>query len=156
MIPLVRAGLGILVGCAGIILVLCRSSIAQESELCYIKTASGQVVSLNKLCDSKSSSNVRRGSRMQPPGEVKINPNGTWGMMPGGDEPVQLPDGSTVYPDGRIALPGMEGFSMKTVVRNGESVGIQFYKPNGAPMQPDEFHKLSSGEFIEQKGFKLK
>jgi hypothetical protein len=126
---------------------------AKEVDGCHIKMQSGVVVQLNKLCGSKKPAKpVNVGSQMKP-GEVKINPDGSWIAMPGGSKPVNLPDGSTFYPDGRIQFPGMEGFSLKLMMKNEKMVGAQFYGPDGLPMKPGEFHKLSSGEIIEQRGF---
>ena len=153
MASLISRVASILLGCIGTIMVLSMSSIAQEAEGCYIKTASGQVVLLNKLCESKSRSRVGGANRMKP-GEVKRISAGAWTVMPGGDKPVHLPNGITVHPDTRLELPGMEGWSMKPIVKNGEPSGVQLYKPDGSPMQLGEFHKLSSGQIIKQEGFK--
>ncbi len=153
MVSLICRVASILLGCAGTFMVLSKSSIADEVEGCYMKTASGQVVLLNKLCELKSRSRVGGANRMKP-GEVERVSAGAWAVMPGGDKPVQLPNGITVYPDGRLELPGMEGCSMKPIVKNGEPSGVQLYKPDGSPMRLGEFHKLSSGQIIKQEGFK--
>jgi hypothetical protein len=125
---------------------------AQEIETCYMKTQSGQVIKLDKLCRSKIKPSAGGSNRMKP-GDIEKTPNG-WAVMPGGSKPVQLPDGSVVYPDGRLAPPGMDGFSIGFIMKNGEPAGTQYYRPDGFPMQPGEFHKLASGEVIEQRGFK--
>jgi hypothetical protein len=148
MLYLISKVTRILLGGAVIVMSLSRASIAQEVGTCYMKTESGQVVLLNKLCELKSRSSVRGSNRMKP-GEFKRRSDGLWEVMPG-DKPVTTPDGSVVYPDGRFSTPSMEGYSMQFILKNGKPVGAQYYAPDGNPMKVGESHTLPSGGIVTQ------
>ncbi len=146
------------IGFFALIVSFSGSSYANDIDTCYMKTQSGAVVLLDKLCRPRNHLDANHNGMGLKPGEFLIKPDGSWIVAPGGPKPVKLPDGTIVYPDARVQFPFMEGFSMKSgkMTENGKSLPEQYYRPDGSPMNPGEFYKLSSGETIEQKGVEPK
>jgi hypothetical protein len=97
---------------------------AQQVDLCYMKTSSGQTVSLQKLCEKLREAKEEQMEELEP------KASGTsWVAVLGGTRPQRMPNGDVVYPDGTIKYA--DGKSAKIEIVNGLPVGIKIYDKDG-------------------------
>jgi hypothetical protein len=130
-----------------------RASTAQNGDICSMQTSSGRQISLDKLCGrsgGKAMSGLMWDENNYDPTFVTHEKDGSWSVLMGAPHPFKYPDGSILWPDGRITEP--EGYTRKLVIKDDKVTGVQYYKPDGVtPLRPGEKMMLPTGHKVVQK-----
>jgi hypothetical protein len=131
-------------------------AVAQQDDLCFMQTTSGQRISLGKLCGKstdKVMSDFMWDENNYDPKFVTHQSDGAWSVVIGAPHPFKYPDGSILWPDGRVTEP--EGYTSKLITKNGKVVGVQYYQADGKTLlNPGEVVKLPTGQNITQQDFR--
>jgi hypothetical protein len=141
-------GLGLFITMSGV-------AVGQSDDLCFMRTSSGQQISLGKLCRKPADKNMDDivwDENNYDPRYVTREGDGAWTVTVGAPRPFRFPGGSVLWPDGRTTYP--VGYTSKTIVKDGEVAGIQYYQPDGiTPLSPGEVLRLPTGQEITQEKF---
>jgi hypothetical protein len=128
-------------------------STAQNGDICSMQTSSGHQIPLDKLCGKsgeKPVSGLMWDENNYDPKFVTHEKGGSWSVLMGAPHPFKYPDGSILWPDGRITEP--EGYTSKLVIRDDKVTGVQYYKPDGVtPLRPGETMTFPTGHKVIQQ-----
>jgi hypothetical protein len=128
-------------------------AVAQKDDLCFMKTSSGQRIALDKFCGKsggKMMSELIWDETNYDAKYVTLEPNGMWSVTVGAPHPFKYPDGSILWPDGRVTEA--DGHTSKLVTKGNKVVGVQYYQSDGkTPLKVGETTKLSTGQTITQQ-----
>jgi hypothetical protein len=69
----------------------------------------------------------------------------------GADVSFRLPNGLIIDPDG--AMTFLDGTKFKAVMKDGNFIGIQYYRTDGSPAQPGEVLTLPNNQTVQQSSF---
>jgi hypothetical protein len=137
--------------------ILLASGVAagQEDNLCFMQTSSGQRVSLEKFCGKSGEekmSDLIWDETNYDAKYVTLEPNGMWNVVIGAPHPFRYPDGSVLWPDGRVTEA--DGHTSKLVTKGENVIGVQYYQADGkTPLKSGEATKLPTGQTVTQQGF---
>jgi hypothetical protein len=134
------------------------SAIARIDTSCQIETSSGKIISAPGLCEKSGGKKMENDHKKKfwdennyDPNFVRRNEKGIWMVREGGEFPFKYPDGTVIWPDGRITE--VDGMTSKLILGKDNSIiGAQFYRKDGVtPLKPGETIELPSGDIVEQR-----
>ncbi|NJM47708.1 MAG: hypothetical protein HC860_17365 [Alkalinema sp. RU_4_3] len=91
-----------------LLLLVNKSVSAQQDDVCFIQSSTGQKTSLDKLCQKlrgKIVSDFMWDEHNFDPRYVSKDAEGIWQVTIGAPYPFKHPDGSIVWTDGRVTHP---------------------------------------------------
>jgi hypothetical protein len=116
-----------------IVMFSCKLSVAQQDDICFIQTSSGQRIPLGKICGKsgqKKMSDFMWDEHNYDPNFVTPKGGGAWKVRLGGAHPFKYPDGSIIYPDGTTVNP--DGSKLVLVRNSKGKLDFQNYRSNGS------------------------
>jgi hypothetical protein len=127
-----------------------RARSSEVNDLCFFKTESGQILNLDPLCRNQRKP-MRKVTTELDPNYVERTPDGGYWVSPGADVSFQLPTGHIIDPDGTITEP--DGTKYQPVMKDGQFLGMQYFRADGSPAQPGEILTLPNKQTIQQPRF---
>jgi hypothetical protein len=128
-------------------------AIAQDNDMCFMQTSSGQRISLSKLCGKsgdKTMSDFMWDESNYDPNYVTINSDGSWSVKTGGKYPFKDRTGAILWPDGRVTEG--DGLTYRSVWKGDKQIGMQYYKEDRiTPLRSGEQITLPSGMVVTQQ-----
>jgi hypothetical protein len=137
------------------ILLVPQAARSADDGLCFLRTASGRIIGLDALCLRRSQKkpmwkvttdlDPRYVTRKLFKGGESID------VKPGADVSFQLPDGSIVEPD--LTITNANGLRYRAIFKGEKMLGLQYFRPDGSPAEPNEALTLPNGQTVVQMKF---
>lgn len=125
----------------------------QQDDLCFMETSSGKRVALSKVCGKsgeKAMDDVIWDENNYDPKYVTNEGAGFWTVASDAPHPFKYPDGSILWPDGRMTE--VDGSTSKLIAKDGKVAGVQYYQADGkTPLRPGEQYIYPSGMTVVQE-----